>query len=179
MVSEVAHPWYAVRVRPRFEKMVASALVTKGYEGFLPLYRHRSRWADRIREVRLPLFPGYLFCRFDINHRLPILVTPGVMHVVGIGKAPHPVEDEEIAALQAVVISGLQAEPRSYLTVGRKVRVEVGPLAGVEGILTALKGVSRLVLSVNLLQRSVSVEIEESWIVPVSPTYPVLQRIAK
>ena len=169
-------PWYAVQVRPRFEKMVASALATKGYEGFLPLYRHRSRWADRIREVRLPLFSGYLFCRFDINHRLPILVTPGVMHVVGIGKVPHPVEDEEIAALQAVVISGLQAEPRSYLTVGQKVRVEVGPLAGVEGILTALKGASRLVLSVNLLQRSVSVEIDEAWVVPAAPIYPKLKR---
>jgi transcription antitermination factor NusG len=176
----VAHPlpWYALKVRPRYEKKVASTLLSKGYEGFLPLYRHRSRWSDRIREVQLPLFPGYLFCRFDVNRRLPILVTPGVMHVVGIGKVPHPVDDNEIAALQSVVISGLQAEPRSYLNVGQKVRVEIGPLAGVEGILTALKSSRRLVISVSLLQRSVSVEIEESWVVPVSPTYPVLQRIA-
>jgi transcription antitermination factor NusG len=169
-------PWYALQVRPRYEKQIASTLLSKGYEGFLPLYRHRSRWSDRIKEVQLPLFPGYLFCRFDVNKRLPILVTPGVMHVVGIGKTPHPVDDEEIAALQAVVISGLQAEPRSYLTVGRKVRIELGPLAGVEGILTALKGAHRLVVSVNLLQRSVSVEIDEGWITPVSPDLPVLQK---
>ncbi len=175
----VAHPllWYALQVRPRFEKMIASTLLTKGYEGFLPLYRNRSRWSDRIKEVQLPLFPGYLFCRFDINKRLPILVTPGVIHVVGIGKTPHPVDNAEIAALQAIVISGLQAEPRSYLNIGQRVRIELGPLAGIEGILTALKGSSRLVVSVSLLQRSVSVEIDESWVVPVSPTYPILQRI--
>ena len=175
----VAHslPWYALQVRPRFEKMVASTLLFKGFEGFLPLYRHRSRWSDRIKEVQLPLFPGYLFCRFDINKRLPILITPGIIHIVGIGKTPHPVDDGEIAALQSIVISGLQAEPRSYLNIGQKVRVELGPLAGVEGILTSLKGSRRLVVSVNLLQRSVSVEIDESWVVPISPTYPVLQNI--
>ena len=98
-------PWYALRVRPRCEKMVASTLLTKGYEGFLPLYRHRSRWSDRIKEVLLPLFPGYLFCRMDINHRLPILVTPGVMQVVGIAKTPYPVDEAEISALQSIVLS--------------------------------------------------------------------------
>jgi transcription antitermination factor NusG len=168
-------PWYALQVRPRFEKIIATTLVNKGYEGFLPLYRHRSRWSDRIKEVQMPLFPGYLFCRFDINRRLPILVTPGVMHVVGIGKAPHAVDDTEIAALQAIVISGLQAEPRSYMNIGEKVRIEVGPLAGVEGILLALKGANRLVVSVSLLQRSVSVEINESWVIPVASPFRMLR----
>ena len=169
-------PWYALQVRPRFEKVVASTLVSKGYEGFLPLYRHRSKWSDRIKEIELPLFSGYMFCRFDVNKRLPILITPGVVQVVGIGRVPHPVTDEEIMALQSIVISGLQAEPRSYLNVGRKVRVEVGPLAGVEGIVTMLKGAHRLVVSVNLLQRSVSVEIDESWVLPVAPIIPALQK---
>jgi transcription antitermination factor NusG len=169
-------PWYALQVRPRFEKVIASTLLSKGYEGFLPLYRHRSRWSDRIKEVELPLFSGYMFCRFDINQRLPIMITPGVIHVVGIGKTPHPIDDNEIAALQAIVISGLQTEPRSYLNVGRKVRIEVGPLTGLEGILTALKGGHRLVVSVSLLQRSVSVEIDESWVVPISSDIPVLQK---
>jgi len=164
-----ALPWYALQVRPRFEKVIASTLLTKGYEGFLPLYRHRSRWSDRMKEVELPLFPGYLFCRFDINKRLPILVTPGVMHVVGIGKTPQPVEEDEIASLQSIVFSGLQAEPRSYLNIGERVRIEIGPLAGVEGVLVALKGANRLVVSVSLLQRSVSVEIDESWVVPIDP----------
>jgi transcription antitermination factor NusG len=161
--------WYALHVRPRFEKLVASTLVNKGYEGFLPLYRHRSRWSDRIKEVQLPLFSGYLFCRFDVDGRLPILMTPGVIHIVGIGKTPRPVEDDEIAALQTIVVSGLQAAPRSYLNAGERVRIEIGPLAGLEGILMAMKGSSRLVVSVSLLQRSVSVEINESWVVPVSP----------
>ena len=164
-----ALPWYALQVRPRFEKVIASTLLNKGYEGFLPLYRHRSRWSDRMKEVELPLFSGYLFCRFDINKRLPILVTPGVMHVVGIGKTPQPVEEDEIAALQSLVFSGLQAEPRSYLNIGERVRIEIGPLSGVEGVLVALKGSTRLVLSVSLLQRSVSVEIDESWVVPLDP----------
>ena len=176
----VAHtlPWYALQVRPRFEKMIATNLLNKGYEGFLPLYRKRSRWSDRIKEVQLPLFSGYLFCRFDVNKRLPILKTPGVIQVVGIGKVPHPVEDSEIKALQSIVISGLQAEPRSYLNIGQKVRVEVGPLAGIEGILTAIKGSNRLIVSVSLLQRSVSVEIDESWVIPVSAPDRQLQHIA-
>jgi len=170
----IEFPWFAVRVRPRFEKQVASTLVSKGYEGFLPLYRHRSKWSDRVKEVHLPLFSGYLFCRLDLNHRLPLLVTPGVIQIVGIGKTPHPVDEAEIAALQSIVLSGLQAQPRSYLNVGDHVRIEIGPLAGVEGILTTLKGQHRLVVSVSLLQRSVAVEIEESWVVPVKPKYPVL-----
>jgi len=164
-----AYPWYALQVRPRFEKVIASTLLSKGYEGFLPLYRHRSRWSDRMKEVELPLFPGYLFCRLDLNNRLPVLVTPGVMHLVGIGRVPHAVEEEEIVSLQSIVVSGLQAEPRSYLNIGERVRIEIGPLAGTEGILLALKGSARLVVSVSLLQRSVSVEIDESWVVPMDP----------
>ena len=169
-------PWYALRVRPRYEKMVASTLVTKGYEGFLPLYRHRSRWSDRMREVLLPLFPGYLFCRFDVNKRLPILVTPGVIQVVGIGRELYPVDDDEIAALKSIVFSGLQTEPRSYLNIGTQVRIELGPLSGVEGILTGKRGARKLVVSVNLLLRSVAVEVNESWVVPVKPMIPELDK---
>jgi len=169
-------PWYALRVRPRFEKSVAQSLLAKGYEGFLPLYRHRSRWSDRIKEVLLPLFPGYLFCRFDVNHRLPLLVTPGVIEVVGIAKIPYPIEEPEIAALQSIVVSSLQIEPRSYLNIGTRVRIELGPLSGVEGILTGKKGNRKLVVSVSLLQRSVAVEIDESWVVPVSAEIPALPK---
>jgi len=167
-------PWYALRVRPRYEKTVASTLLAKGYEGFLPLYRHKSRWSDRIKEVLLPLFPGYLFCRLDINHRLPVLVSPGVIEVVGIAKSPYPIEETEIAALQSIVVSNLQAEPRTYLNIGSRVLIELGPLSGVEGILTGKKGNRKLVVSVSLLQRSVAVEIDESWVVPASPDIPAL-----
>jgi transcription antitermination factor NusG len=158
-------PWYALQVRPRFEKAIALTLLSKGYEGFLPLYTQRSRWSDRTKEVQLPLFSGYLFCRFDLNKRLPILVTPGIIRVVGIGRTPYPVDEHEIQALQAIVISDLQAQPWSYIDVGQKVRIELGVLAGVEGILIGLKGSSKLVVSVSLLKRSVAVEIDESWVV--------------
>jgi transcription termination/antitermination protein NusG len=159
--------WYALQVRARCEKVVASTLASKGYEGYLPLYSQRNRWSDRIKEIQLPLFAGYLFCRFDVNKRLPILVTPGVMRVVGIGGTPYPVEEHEIQALQAITLSQLQAEPWSYLNIGQKVRIELGSLAGVEGILAGVKGSSKLVVSVSLLKRSVAVEIDESWVVPV------------
>lgn len=166
-IPQITFPWYALQVRPRFEKAIASALLNKGYEGFLPLYRHRRRWSDRIKEVQVPFFPGYLFCRLDLNKRLPVLTTPGVKKIVSIGSEPHPVDDSEIEALQATVVSGLQAEPRSYLNIGQKVRIDHGPLSGIEGILTSLKGLSRLVVSVHLLQRSISVDIDESWAIPI------------
>jgi transcription antitermination factor NusG len=167
--TDAAFPWYALQVRPRFEKQVASALLGKGYEGFLPLYRCRNRWSDRIKEIELPLFSGYMFCRFDVNRRLPILMTPGVMHIVGIGKTPVPVEESEVAALQTIVVSGLQAGPWPYLQVGQRVTVDRGALAGVEGILIAIKGRNRLVVSVTLLQRSVAVEVDEHRVWPVDP----------
>jgi transcription antitermination factor NusG len=166
-------PWYALQVRPRFEKIIALTLLSKGYEGFLPLYKRRSRWSDRIKEIEEPLFSGYLFCRFDVNHRLPIVITPGVMRVIGVGKTPMPVDDREIAALQSIVLSGLQASPWPYLLVGQRLIIERGSLAGVEGILLGQKGAARLIVSVTLLQRSVAVEIDESWVWPVTPAYPL------
>lgn len=171
-----SYPWYALQVRPRYEKTVASTLLSKGYEGFLPLYRHRSRWSDRVKEVLLPLFPGYLFCRLDINKRLPVLVTPGVIKVVGIAKAAYPVDEAEIKAIQSIVVSSLQIEPISYLNIGTRVRIELGPLTGMEGILTGKKGKRKLVVSVNLLLRSIAVEIDESWVAPVSSSIPTLPK---
>src|SRR5512136_1888440 len=126
------YPWYAVQVRPRHEKLVASALLSKGFEGFLPLYRCKHRWSDRIKEIELPLFSGYLFCRLDINRRLPVLVTPGVIRFVGIGKTPMPVDENEMSAVLAIVGAGLQAEPHPYIQAGQRVRIDRGTLSGVE-----------------------------------------------
>ena len=122
------YPWYALRVRGRQEKNVAGALCEKGYEVFLPQYRSRRKWSDRIKELDLPLFPGYLFCRFDVTRRLPILVTSGVLEVVSMGKRIVPVEEQEVQAVQSIVISNLSAEPWPYLRVGQWVRIESGPL---------------------------------------------------
>jgi transcription antitermination factor NusG len=159
--------WFAVRTAAGREKAVASQLESKGYEKFLPLYRSNRQWSDRTKRLELPLFPGYLFCRFDFNQRLPILITPGVMLVVGYGKIPTPVGDGEIEALRRVIASGAAAEPHDYLSVGQRVRVREGPLAGVEGILLQVKNSWRIVLSVELLRRSVSVELDREAIVPV------------
>jgi transcription antitermination factor NusG len=162
--------WYAIRVQSKFENIVSAALRSKGYEEFLPLYTCTRKWSDRIKKIDLPLFPGYLFCRFDVHKRLlPILTTPGVVRIVGAGRTPVAVADGEISALQTICRSGLQALPSPFLSVGSCVRVEHGPLAGVEGIVTESRDKKcRLVVSVYLLQRSVAVEIDSSWARPVS-----------
>jgi transcription antitermination factor NusG len=160
--------WYALKVRPRLEKQVSTNLSTKGYELFLPLYKRKTRWSDRIKTLEEPLFSGYLFCHFDVTKRLPILQTPGVRSVVGIGKCPEPIDVEEIDAIRRVVSAGVNYQPHPYLTVGDAVRVEHGALMGLVGLVTQVKNEFRLVISVNLLMRSVSVEIDRSWVDPVS-----------
>jgi len=168
------HPWYALRVRARHEELVASALTHKGYEILLPQYRCLKQWSDRIKAAQLPLFPGYLFGRFDINHRLPLLVTPGVLHIVSVGREFIPVDPDEMAAIERLVASGAPAEPTDFLRVGEKVRIAAGPLRGVEGLLVHVNERRRLVLSVSLLQRSVSVEISRDHVLPVEESRRVL-----
>jgi transcription antitermination factor NusG len=159
--------WYAIRVRSRSEPLVSMLLRDKGYEEFLPLYRSSRRWSDRVKQIDLPLFPGYLFCRLDANERLPILKTPGVISFVGLGKIPVPVSEEEVSAVETIVRSGLAALPWPFLTVGQRILIEHGPLSGLEGIALNVDKKFRLVVSVPLLQRSVTVEIERRWVRPV------------
>jgi transcription antitermination factor NusG len=161
-------PWFALRIKSNFEKVTNQILEQKGYEAFLPTYRTRNRWSDRTKVIDRPLFPGYLFCRFDQNDRLPILVTPGVVGVVGVGKTPMAVAEREIEAIQAVLRSGLPATPWPYVTVGQRLLIERGPLSGIEGILQEIKNSFRFIVSVNLLQRSVAAEVDASWVRPVS-----------
>jgi transcription antitermination factor NusG len=156
-------------VKPRFEKLVATVARNKGFEEFLPLYHSRRRWSDRYTTVELPLFPGYVFCRLNPEHRLPLLTIPGALHFVGIGKIPAPVDEGEIAAIQAALRSGLFAEPWPFLDVGQRVRIEEGPLADLEGILIRVRKQHRLVISVTLLNRSVAVEVERDWVRPLGP----------
>src|SRR5258707_13539511 len=131
--ENISYQWYALRVRSRYENTVAAHLRGKGYESLLPLYKSQRPWSDRIKEFELPLFPGYVFCRFNPLDRLPILVTPGVVRVVGFGKNPVPVDDAEIAAIRIVVQSGLPRQPWPFLQIGQKERVECGRLCGLEG----------------------------------------------
>jgi len=141
----------------------------RGYTEFLPLYRTGRAWSDRIKELHLALFPGYLFCRFDPDNRLPVLSTPHVHLIVGVGRTPVPVDESEIRAVQLICNSGLGPSPWPYLRTGQRVRIEGGPLFGVEGILIGVKNSRRLVVSVTLLQRSVAVEIDQQWARPVGP----------
>lgn len=157
-------PWFALQVRARFEQGVADHLDGKGFELFLPLYKCRKRWSDRIKEVDAPLFPGYLFCRFNPQDRLPILKTPGVIQIVGTNRTPVAVDEQEIHAIQKMVASGMPNQPWPFLAAGDRVRIESGPLSGLEGILVEFKGNHRLVLSVTLLQRSVAVEIDSAFV---------------
>jgi transcription antitermination factor NusG len=166
--------WYALQVRTRWESSTATLLSGKGYQTLLPTYNTEKRWRGRPKVVTAPLFPGYVFCRFDAFNRLPILVTPGVVTVVGRGRIPVPVEDSEIGAIQTMVSSGLQAEPWPYLEVGQQIRIEDGALSGIEGILTSFKGSRRIVVSVSLLRRSVALEIDRSWVCPIQPMRTVV-----
>jgi transcription antitermination factor NusG len=130
----------------------------------LPTYKTKRRWSDRVVESDRPLFPGYVFCRFDHKARLPILTTPGVVAVIGFGNDPAPIEETEIEAVRTVLRSGLATEPCPFLREGQRVRVKRGALEGVEGILMKKKNEFRMVVSVGMLQRSIAVEIDREWI---------------
>jgi transcription antitermination factor NusG len=161
-------PWFALQVRSRREALVAIQLKGQGYECFLPLYKSERRWSDRVKEIDQPLFPGYLFCRFELHNRGPLLMTPGVQQIVGIGRTPMPVAESEMESIRQALASGLPSQPWLYLQIGQRVRVNHGSLNNLEGILINFKGSHRVVLSVSLLQRSVAMEIDLSWVTPVN-----------
>jgi transcription antitermination factor NusG len=160
------HPWFAVRVKSRSERSVAAIARYNGFEQFLPLYTSRRRWSDRIKSLQVPLFPGYIFCRIDLEYRIQLLTIPGVQHIIGAGKLPLPVDSAEIAALQIAVESGLSLEPWPSLRAGQRVELVDGPLAGLEGVLLEVRKNYRVLLSITLLNRSVAVEIDREWITP-------------
>jgi transcription antitermination factor NusG len=161
-------PWYVLRVKHRHEKGVAQSLDAKGYEGFLPLYQGRKRVSASRTDVHLPLLPGYVFCRLNLANRLPVLIIPGVFHIVQAGKFFPAVEESEIQALQSIVSSGLYMLPWPFLKAGQMVFLEEGPLRGLTGILTAVNEKPKVVVSVTMLQRSVAVEIDRRWVRPIA-----------
>jgi transcription antitermination factor NusG len=158
------HPWYGLRTRSNRERIAATILNGRGYEPFLPVYRVRRCWSDRVVTTELPLFPGSVFCRFDYRQRQPIITTPGVVSIIGFGDQPAALLDEEIEAVRAIVNSGIAAEPAPFLREGQRIRVIHGPLKSLEGTLVRKKSSWQLVISVQLLQRSVSVEVDPSHI---------------
>jgi transcription antitermination factor NusG len=140
-------------------------LRNKGCEEFLPLYKVRNRWSDRFKEVELPLFPGYVFCRPKSMRRAEVLATPGVREFVSFGDGPASIPEYEIDAVRRLVSSGLPVGPHPFLKVGQKVRITRGSLRDVEGVLLEVKDAFRLVVSINLLQRSVAVTIDRDFLI--------------
>lgn len=160
-----AVPWFALQTKPRNEKKIERLLTHKGYECCLPMYRQKRRWSDRIIEVELPLFPMYIFCRFNSSAVGKAIATPGVTRIVAFGGQPAEVEVEEIKALQLLGQSELLREPWVYVPNGTLVRVETGPLTGAHGIFCSSEYKRRFVISITLLQRSVAVQLDESTVI--------------
>jgi transcription termination/antitermination protein NusG len=164
---EKGAPWCAVYTRHQHEKSIGEMLEAKGFEVFLPLYESTRRWKDRRKVLSLPLFPCYVFLRGAHERRLPVLTTPGVHMIISRGEKVETVPEEEIEAIRRIVEGQLNVEPHPFLRCGERVRVVRGSLEGVEGILTRKKNLYRLVLSVEMLAQSVSVEIDALDVAPV------------
>jgi transcription antitermination factor NusG len=162
-----AHPWFALQTRPKNERKVECLLNQKGYDCFMPIYRSKRKWSDRVVEIDFPLFPGYVFCRFNASALGKAISTEGVVRVVGFGGTPAEVDSEEMEALGVLARTSLLREPWKYLPSGTLVLVETGPLAGIQGIIKADENNKLLVISVTLLQRSVAIQLDEDTVISV------------
>ncbi|HTV54797.1 MAG TPA: UpxY family transcription antiterminator [Terriglobia bacterium] len=157
-------PWHALYTRHQHEKTIADLLTKKGFHVFLPLYNTTHRWKDRTKALSLPLFPSYVFVKGGLDRQLQILTTPGVYTILAVAGRAAVIPEEEISAVERLVSSSFEVEPHPFLKCGDRVRVTSGPLEGIEGILIRKKNSIRLVLSVELLMKSVAVEVD-AWAV--------------
>ena len=164
--GEVA--WYALRTQHQHEKAAADSLSNKRFETFLPLYQTVRQWNDRKKRLSLPLFPGYIFIRAGLRRFRDVVTTPGIWGFVQIGNHAAVIPDAEIEVVRRIVSGPMQAEPHPFLKCGDWVRVKSGPLTDIQGILVCKKNQFRLVLSVEMLGKSVAVEVESSTVEPVS-----------
>jgi len=166
--SPVEPHWFAAYTCANHEKRVAAELDVRGVEQFLPLYSSVRRWKDRRVKLELPLFPGYVFVRLPLCDRLRVLQVPSVVRLVGFGGLPVPLRDEEMDLMRSALQQSLCAKPHPFLTVGRRVRITCGPFAGLEGVLMRRKSSLRVVISVELIQRSVIVDVDAADIVALT-----------
>jgi transcription antitermination factor NusG len=166
-VSDLSEPrWFAAYTSPRHEKHVSQQMQHRGIQNFLPLYKSMRRWKDRRKELELPIFPGYLFVRMALRERVRVLQVPGVVQLVSFQGRPAPLPDSEIEMLRGQLSQSGTLQPHPFLTVGRRVRVTNGPMSGMEGLLARKKEKFRVVLSIELIQRSVAVEVDMRDIEP-------------
>jgi len=168
MSTEREQPvWRALTVRSRHEKLAAQGLRGRGLEEFLPLHAAKRIWSDRSKVIDMPLFPGYVFCRFADADRLRVVTTPGVTSVVGFGGRDAAVQDHEIEDVRRMLASGLPVEPWPYIRAGHTVEIQAGPLSGLRGEVVREKGLWRLIVNVELLRRSVAAEIGREMVQPI------------
>jgi transcription antitermination factor NusG len=160
--------WFALQVWTQHENSVARILAQQGIETLSPNKRVWRRWRDRTQACEIPLFPGYVFAKFDPERKFPVVITPKVQSIVGFGKNPAPISESEIAAVRKIADCGLDVGSGPALTAGESVRIVAGPLAGVSGVLTEKRSVMRLVVSVQMINRSISVEVTPDMLVPVA-----------
>jgi transcription antitermination factor NusG len=170
--------WRALIVRSRHEKVAAQALRSRGLEEFLPLYLSKRAWSDRTKMIDMPLFPGYVFCRFNDTERLRAISAPGVTSVVGFGGKDAVVEEHELESVRRMLAAGLSVEPWSYVRAGHLVEIHSGPLSGLRGQVVREKGLWRLIVNVDLLQRSVSAELERDMVQAIKPCTDYAEAVA-
>ncbi|MGC2659471.1 MAG: UpxY family transcription antiterminator [Bryobacteraceae bacterium] len=163
-LSQTSVQWFAIRVKPNFERTVDQSLNTLEYETYLPMAPQIRQWSDRVKELLMPIFPGYLFCRSDPSRRISILRTPGVLGFLNIGSGLSCIPDVEIESLRLLLNSGALARPFPHFQVGEQIRIEDGPLKGLEGILQEIKNGYRIIVSITLLQRSIAAEVDSAWL---------------
>lgn len=173
--------WYAGYTAARHEKRVAEHLSQRGVEHFLPLYETIHRWNNGRHRVQLPLFPGYIFVRIALQERLRVLEAPGFVRLVGFNSLPAPLPEADINSMKEALTKGVLAEPYPYLTVGARVEIRNGPLQGMIGILLRRQNKCRVVISVDLIMRSMAVEVEASDVAPLRGTahHPVMNQAAR
>jgi len=159
--------WYAGYTASRHEKRVAEHFAQRGVEHFLPLYETIHRWNNGRHRVQLPLFPGYIFVHIALQERLRVLEVPGFVRLVGFNGLPHPLPEAEINKMKEALTKGVLAEPYPYLTVGTRVEIRNGPMQGMTGILLRRQNRCRVVISVDLIMRSMAVEVEAADVVPI------------
>jgi len=170
LAEEAAHSemlWYAGYTASRHEKRVAEHFVQRGVEHFLPLYETIHRWNNGRHRVQLPLFPGYIFVRIALRDRMRVIEVPGFARLVGFNSLPCPLPEADINKMKDALNKGVVAEPYPYLTVGTRVEIRNGPMQGMTGILLRRQNKCRVVISVDLIMRSMAVEVEASDVVPV------------
>ena len=170
--------WYAGYTAARHEKRVAEHLSQRGIEHFLPLYDTIHRWNNGRHRITLPLFPGYIFVRIPLQERLRVLEVPGFVRLVGFNALPHPLPESDITKMKDALRQGVLAEPYPYLTIGTRVEVRNGPLAGMRGILLRRQNKYRVVISVDLIMQSMVIEVAAEDVMPVRNSVPVRSRQA-